>query len=223
MSKEKSLKNKIWRRVKRFKEPVIFTRDFSDLSSSAQICRVLKTLCNERLLIRLGKGVYVRTKKSCLTGNIVPIINIIDAAKIVLIRLGVKVLPSSAEIAYNTGRSTQVPTGRVIGVNKKVTRKIEFNGCCISYEIIDEKRSTMHYKIKSIEILPDYKIKALFDGGVVKMYDFKQLIRSHKAFEPLMEKELFNQATLDCGGYGISWSDDLDIDASEIWNNGTTV
>ena len=58
MSKEKSLKNKIWRRVKRFKEPVIFTRDFSDLSSLAQICRVLKTLCNERLLIRLGKGVW---------------------------------------------------------------------------------------------------------------------------------------------------------------------
>ena len=60
MSKEKSLKNKIWRRVKRFKEPVIFTRDFSDLSGSAQICCVLKTLCNERLLIRLGKGVYPR-------------------------------------------------------------------------------------------------------------------------------------------------------------------
>lgn len=218
--KSKTLREKVWCRVKRAKEPVFLTNDFSDLSSSIQVCRVLSALCKELLLIRLGKGIYVKTKKSCLTGRIVPVVNIIDAAKIALIKLGVKVLPSSAEIAYNTRRSTQVPTGRVIGVNKKVTRKIKFNGCCIGYEIINERNKTMHYKIKSIVILPDYKIKALFDGGVAKIYDFNRLIQSHKAFEPLRDKELFDQATLDCGGYGISWTDDLDIDASEIWNNG---
>ena len=38
----------------------------------------------------------------------------------------------------------------------------------INYRTMDEKSIEMHYKIKSMEILPDYKIKALFDGGLLK-------------------------------------------------------
>ena len=80
----------------------------------------------------------------------------------------------------------------------------------------------MFVKIKSIEILPDFKIKALYDCGVVKTYDFNALIQNHKAFKPLGQKNLFNQAKVDCGGYGICWTDDIDIDSGEIWYNGVT-
>ena len=39
----------------------------------------------------------------------------------------------------------------------------------------------------------------------------------------LKDKELFNNVTVDTGGYGISWNDNLDIEAEEIWENGTKI
>ncbi len=80
----------------------------------------------------------------------------------------------------------------------------------------------MFVKIKNIEILSDFKIKALFSCDVVKTYDFNNLIQNHKAFKDLQQNNLFNQAKVDCGGYGICWTDDIDIDSGEIWYNGTT-
>ena len=51
----------------------------------------------------------------------------------------------------------------------------------------------MFVKIKSIEILPNFKIKALFDCNVVKTYDFNALIKNHKAFKDLQQESLFKQ------------------------------
>ncbi len=82
----------------------------------------------------------------------------------------------------------------------------------------------MFNKIKRIELLPDFIIKAEFVCNVQKLYDIKALFDKHKAFNPLREiKGLFAQAHIDCGGYGIAWNDDIDIDANEIWYNGNTI
>jgi hypothetical protein len=35
---------------------------------------------------------------------------------------------------YNAGRTTQVPTGRVVGVRQRVRRKIGYNGISLSFE-----------------------------------------------------------------------------------------
>ena len=51
----------------------------------------------------------------------------------------------------------------------------------------------MFVKIKSIEILPDFKIKALFSSNVVKTYDFNNLIQNHRSFAPLQQQNLFLQ------------------------------
>lgn len=34
---------------------------------------------------------------------------------------------------------------------------------------------------------------------------------------------MFNQVQVDAGGYGISWNDDLDLDAEDIWEDGIEV
>ena len=40
-------------------------------------------------------------------------------------------------------------------------------------------------------------------------------------FSPLRDVPgLFQQVCVDPGGYGISWNDDIDLDASELWENG---
>lgn len=79
----------------------------------------------------------------------------------------------------------------------------------------------MFFKIKSIEILPNFIIRANFENNVIKTYDFKPLFEKYPVFEPLKQKSFFNRAVVDCGGYGIKWNDDIDIDAAEIWHNGT--
>lgn len=82
----------------------------------------------------------------------------------------------------------------------------------------------MFNKIKSIELLPDFIIKAKFICNVQKLYDLKLLFDKYKVFNPLRDiKGLFAQAQIDCGGHGIVWNDDIDIDANEVWYNGVTI
>ncbi len=78
----------------------------------------------------------------------------------------------------------------------------------------------MFFKIKTIEILSNFLIEAKFVNDVVKTYDFKPLFDKYPVFAPLKQSSFFGQAVVDCGGYGIKWNDDIDIDAAEIWYNG---
>lgn len=34
---------------------------------------------------------------------------------------------------------------------------------------------------------------------------------------------MFEQVSVDAGGYGISWNDDIDLDCEELWANGHEV
>ena len=60
--------------------------------------------------------------------------NIGDLACEALEKLGVKTDKSQYWKDYNNGISTQIPTGRVIAVSKRVRRKISYNG----YEVVFE-------------------------------------------------------------------------------------
>lgn len=55
-------------------------------------------------------------------------------AKKALERLGVEASVSCLEKQYNQGQITQVPTGRLIAVKGRVSRKIGYGGDYISYE-----------------------------------------------------------------------------------------
>ena len=49
-------------------------------------------------------------------------------------KLGVPTGLTEIEIKYNEGKTTQVPTGRVIGVRKRVRRRIGFDGYSMRFE-----------------------------------------------------------------------------------------
>lgn len=82
----------------------------------------------------------------------------------------------------------------------------------------------MTHKIQSIKPLENFVLLATFKNGIEKKYDVKQLYKVFPQFKD-MEKicGLFKQVQIDTGGYGISWNDELDIDAEEIWDNGVEV
>ena len=136
MPVKKTLEGRMAYRIKRSAVPVFVPGDFKDLSDSDQIGRVLRRMTKSGLLIKIGQGVYARSKVSKLTGTQTLEKPVQDLAREALTKLGVKVKESSFEKAYNKGLSTQVPTGRVIGVKGRVSRKIGYNGRYVSYERI---------------------------------------------------------------------------------------
>jgi hypothetical protein len=49
-------------------------------------------------------------------------------------RVGIKTVPTRLEQAYNAGETTQVPTGRVVGVTRRVRRRIGYRGINLNFE-----------------------------------------------------------------------------------------
>lgn len=82
----------------------------------------------------------------------------------------------------------------------------------------------MFHKIKSVAPLPDYKLSVQFSEGITKIYDVKPLFKKIPLFNSLFENaEEFTCVTVDVGGYGIVWNDDLDLSCDELWENGVAV
>jgi hypothetical protein len=129
-----TIEGKVTYRIKRCKTPVFVRDDFKDIGGYDQVGRVLRRLVRKNLLINLGYGAYARSKKSIVSGAVVPERPLPELAKALLKKLRVETAPSSAEKAYNSGESTQVPTGRVIGVKSRISRRIGYNGKYISFE-----------------------------------------------------------------------------------------
>lgn len=78
-----------------------------------------------------------------------------------------------------------------------------------------------HIKALKIYFLDSMNIGALFEDGSFRKYDLKRIIPEIPVFERLKDSAFFRSARLSPGGYGIIWDDELDIDVSEIYYNGT--
>jgi hypothetical protein len=106
----------------------LFVRsDFARFGSPAQISRALSRLVVCGQLVKLGVGIYAKSKPSRLTGTPIPVRPVDVLAPIALKKLGVSVNPIRLAAAYNAGISTQVPVGTVINTGKRcISRRIGF-------------------------------------------------------------------------------------------------
>ena len=75
-------------------------------------------------------------------------------------------------------------------------------------------------RIKDVKPLDDMMLMVTFDNNVVKRYDVKQIVNKFSAFEELRNKSIFDLVHVDCGGFGVAWTDDIDLSEYEIWNKG---
>lgn len=82
----------------------------------------------------------------------------------------------------------------------------------------------MFHKIKHVAALPEYKLSVRFSEGVTKIYDVAPLFEKIPLFAALKEHdEAFACVSVDVGGYGIVWNDELDLSCDELWENGVRV
>ena len=134
MKKRRTLRSKIMLRTSLKKEVVFLRNDFDEFGGYDQVGRALNQLVREKKLIKIGYGLYAKAKKSKLTGELVPQSTLPELARDALSKLGVKTYSSTSDDAYNSGKSTQIPTGRTIAVKGRIVRNIGYNGIFINYE-----------------------------------------------------------------------------------------
>lgn len=134
MSK-KTVEDKVRNRLQRSKREVFLREDFNDLGGYTQVGRVLKKLVEQETILRLGYGIYAKAEPGILSGEPVPRIDIKALTSEVLGRFGIETALSKAEQDYNAGKTTQVPTGRVVGIKgKPFKRRIGYNGAIFRFE-----------------------------------------------------------------------------------------
>jgi len=131
-----SLKSRVERRVLKKQTDVFTPKDFANLGGEDQVLRALRILTREQKLIRLGYGVYARARKSALTGRVV-LANpqgFLAVGRQALDRLNVKWELTSAQLDYNSGKSTQIPINPVIRIKGRFSRKLRYGNTEIVFE-----------------------------------------------------------------------------------------
>jgi hypothetical protein len=75
------------------------------------------------------------------------------------------------------------------------------------------------FRILSAKPLDGLQILVHFADDTDKTYDCRPLLR-RAVFQPLATLASFRQIKVDSGGYGVSWSDEVDLSEYELWTKG---
>jgi hypothetical protein len=129
----KTLETQLLKRIDRKRGDVFLRTDFDDLGGYDQVGRVLRQLVQRGQLIKVGFGLYSRAVKSPFDNSLIPPKGL-STLREALKRVGIETLPSRSTQDYNAGRTKQVPSGRVVGVLRRVRRKIGYNGFTLRFE-----------------------------------------------------------------------------------------
>jgi len=82
----------------------------------------------------------------------------------------------------------------------------------------------MTHRIQCVIPRENFMIEATFFNGDIKRYDVTQLFAVFPQFRILQTvNKLFENVVVDAGGYGITWNDELDLDAETIWEDGVLI
>lgn len=129
------LQERMLRSIKQRTGNVIIRAEFAGMGSASQVTQALKALQERGVLMRIGTGVYAKTRKSSVTGATIPAGSLETLATETLRKLGVQVTAGNAAAAYNAGVTTQLPGTFVANTGRRrITRRIEVGGRKLAYE-----------------------------------------------------------------------------------------
>ena len=131
--KPETLEGRMLKRIGRKLGDAFLRTDFEDLGGYDQVGRVLRKMVREGRLVRVGQGLYVRASPSITSGEPIPARGLAMLRE-ALGRVGIETIPTRLERDYNAGKTTQVPTGRVVGVTRRVRRKVGYGDVHLSFE-----------------------------------------------------------------------------------------
>ncbi len=126
LNTEKTDLQKILERIKRMRKRVILRSDIESLAPPRQISRSLLKLVEIGELVKLGYGVYAKSTYSPYIKKPIIVGGFDEVCKEALDRLGKRWEPGSAEQAYNSGASTQVPARSAIRLKSRYRGKLAY-------------------------------------------------------------------------------------------------
>lgn len=114
---------------------IVLREDFAGIGSEASVSRALLGLQERGVLVRIGMGIYAKTKVSSATGHVIAAGSLETLSLEVLKRLGIKVRPGRAAQAYNAGTTTQVPGVFVVNTGaRRISRKITIGNRSLEFD-----------------------------------------------------------------------------------------
>ncbi|MGN0355259.1 MAG: helix-turn-helix domain-containing protein [Muricoprocola sp.] len=82
----------------------------------------------------------------------------------------------------------------------------------------------MTHRIIAVKALNNTVLSVTFQNGVEKQCDIRKLYPIFPQFKDFETVHgLFQQVKVDIGGYGVSWNDNLDLDAEDLWEDGVEI
>jgi hypothetical protein len=78
-------------------------------------------------------------------------------------------------------------------------------------------------KIKKVIPQPNLVLHVEFNNGVCKEYNVGMLFKQFPEYKILEHKPFFDTVYVDCGGYSVAWTPDIDISEWELWDNGSSI
>lgn len=82
----------------------------------------------------------------------------------------------------------------------------------------------MFHTATDVKFLEDVTLEVTFRDGKIIRYDMSKMFSKYPQLEELRRnRKLFESGYLDPGGYGIIWNDELDFDATSIYEDGEVV
>lgn len=129
------LEERMLRSIKQRNSNVVFRADFARMGSASQVTEALKSLQMKDVLVRIGTGVYAKTRRSSVTGAVIPAGSLETLATEALRKMGVRIEAGRVAAEYNSGRTTQLPGAFVANTGyRRITRKIAVGGRAVVYE-----------------------------------------------------------------------------------------
>ena len=77
-------------------------------------------------------------------------------------------------------------------------------------------------KIISAQAIDDRTLLVEFSNHETKKYNVSQLLKK-PMFKPLENPGFFRNFSIELGGYGLVWNDEVDISEYELWENGVSL
>lgn len=129
------LEERLLRSVRLRKSDVILRTELTGMASPSQLSKALQSLQVKGILVRIGTGIYARTRHSSVTGATIPAGSLETLATQALQKMGVAVTAGRATAAYNSRGTTQLPGAFVANTGaRRITRRIEVGGRSVVYE-----------------------------------------------------------------------------------------
>ena len=82
----------------------------------------------------------------------------------------------------------------------------------------------MHHIATKVRFLEDVVVECTFEDGKIYQYDMSKMFKKYPQLEELRtNRKLFLSGRLSYGGFSVIWNDELDFDASSIYECGVLV